>query len=194
MLTSNLAIKGVYNKVYAIIISGGKQYKVQEGEEVLLEKMEGKAGDKVEVGEVIFLSKNGDKVYEKDQLAKVKVKATIVEQTKDDKIIVFKYKPKKGYRRKRGHRQLLTKVMIDDINFPGKPAKKEKPKEVKKEVKEEAKPETKAKAKVKAKSPAKSKAKTTAKAAAKPDAKDSVKKTKTKKSADKTKKAEKKSK
>lgn len=172
--------------MYAIIISGGKQYKVQEDEEVLLEKMEGKTGDKVEVGEVIFLSKNGDKICEKDQLAKVKVKATIVEQTKDDKIIVFKYKPKKGYRRKRGHRQLLTKVMIDDINFPGKPAKKEKPKESKKEVKEETKP----KAKTKIKSPAKSKAKT--KAAAKSKVEASAKKTK--KSTGKTKKSEKKSK
>jgi len=188
MLTSNLAIKGVYNKVYAIIISGGKQYKVQEGEEVLLEKMEGKAGDKVEVGEVIFLSKNGDKIYEKDQLAKVKVKATIVEQTKDDKIIVFKYKPKKGYRRKRGHRQQVTKVMIDDINFPGKPAKKEKPKEVKKETKEETKPKVAAKTK----SSAKSKTKTKMKAATKPKTEASTKKTK--KSTGKTKKSEKKSK
>ena len=136
--------------MYAIIISGGRQYKIEEGEEVLFEKIKGNPGDKVDLGEVIFLSKNGDKVLEKEELANVKVKGEIVEQTKDDKIIVFKYKPKKGYRRKQGHRQHLTKIRVEDINFPGKPARKEAPKVVKEEEKKEkakaaAKPKAKAK-------------------------------------------------
>ncbi len=145
--------------MYAIIISGGKQYKVEEGEEVLLEKVKGNPGDKVELGEVIFLSRNGDKVLEKTELAKVKVKGEIVEQTKDDKIIVFKYKPKKGYRRKQGHRQHLTKIRVEDIHFPGKPAKKEAPKEEKvEEKKEKAKAAAKPKAAAKVeKEPAKAK-------------------------------------
>ncbi|NIT03952.1 50S ribosomal protein L21, partial [Candidatus Saccharibacteria bacterium] len=94
-------------------------------------------------------------------MSKVRVKAEIIEQTRDDKILVFKYKPKKGYRRKRGHKQHLTKVRIEDISFPGKPAKPKtrevpevKPKETKKPpAKKKAK--TKAKAKVKAKVKAK---------------------------------------
>jgi len=105
---------------YAIIESGGKQYKVQKEEEVLLEKIEGKPGDKVKFDKVIFLSNGEQKIHQKEVLSKVKVKGTIVEQLKGEKIIVFKYKPKKGYKRMRGHRQFLTKVRIDDINVPQK--------------------------------------------------------------------------
>lgn len=137
--------------MYAIIISGGKQYKIEEDEEVLLEKIRGNAGDKVELGEVIFLSKNGEKVLEKEELSKVKIKGEIVEQTKDEKIIVFKYKPKKGYRRKRGHRQLLTKVKVEEIDFPGKPPKAVVPKEEKKEIEKEGKEKAKAVTKTKVK-------------------------------------------
>ncbi len=152
--------------MYAIIIIGGKQHKVEEGQEILVEKIKGDAGDKIEVGETIFLSTNGDRVVTKEELANVKVKGEIVEQTKDDKIIVFKYKPKKGYRRKRGHRRLLTRVLIEDISFPGKPDKpkevEEKPtkseKKVKKKPKAVAKSKTKAKVEKKA---AKTKTKTT---------------------------------
>lgn len=147
--------------MYAIIISGGKQHKVEEGQEVLLEKIEGKAGDKIEVGETIFLSKNGDKIFARDELEEVKIKGEIIEQTRDEKIIVFKYKPKKGYRRKRGHKRFLTKVLIEDINFPGKPAKIEKPLEPKEKVVSgskvtKKKPKVKPKAKAKVKSQEKS--------------------------------------
>ena len=150
--------------MYAIIISGGKQHKVEEGQELLLEKIEGKAGDKIEVGEAIFLSKNGDKIFARDELEEVKIKGEIIEQTRDDKIIVFKYKPKKGYRRKRGHKRFLTKVLIEDINFPGKPAKIEKPPEPKEKVVSGSKV-TKKKPKVKTKTKTKAKAKSQEKSA-----------------------------
>ena len=101
--------------MYAIIESGGKQYKVKAGDEILLEKINGKAGDKIELKKILFFTKNGETILLQKDLTKVKVKATILEQTKGDKIIVFKYKAKKNYRRKRGHRQLLTKVKIDEI-------------------------------------------------------------------------------
>ncbi|MDI6689256.1 MAG: 50S ribosomal protein L21 [Actinomycetota bacterium] len=103
---------------YAIIESGGKQYKVRKGEEVLIEKIEGKPGDKVKFDKIIFLSHGDQKIHQKEVLSKVKVKGTIVEQLKGEKIIVFKYEPKKGYKRMRGHRQILTKVRIDDIKVP----------------------------------------------------------------------------
>ena len=150
--------------MYAIIVSGGKQHKVEEGQEVLLEKIEGKPGDKIDVGEPIFLSTNGDRMYAPDQLSKVKVKAEIIEQTRDEKIIVFKYKPKKGFRRKRGHKRLLTKVLIEDISFPGKPAQPEKPKAAKEKPAESKKAAAK-------KPRAKTKPKTVAKAAAKTEKK-----------------------
>ncbi len=172
--------------MYAIIIIGGKQHKVEEGQEILVEKIKGDAGDKIEVGETIFLSTNGDRVVTKEELANVKVKGEIVEQTKDDKIIVFKYKPKKGYRRKRGHRRLLTRVRIEDISFPGKPdkpGKLDKPKEV------EEKP-TKSEKKVKKKPKAVAKSKTKAKA----EKKAAKTKTKTTRSTKKAKKTDKKDK
>jgi len=109
--------------VYAIIESGGKQYKVKAGDEILLEKINGKAGDKIELKKILFFTKNGETILLQKDLTKVKVKATILEQTKGDKIIVFKYKAKKNYRRKRGHRQLLTKVKIDEIILSEGPKK-----------------------------------------------------------------------
>lgn len=101
--------------MYAIVEQGAKQYKLEVGDEVLVEKIEGKPGDKVELDKVVFLKGAGEVVFEEETLKEAKVKATIVEQTKDKKIIVFKYKPKKNYRRKRGHRQRLTRLKIDEI-------------------------------------------------------------------------------
>lgn len=100
--------------MYAIMESGGKQYKVSPEDELMLEKIEGKPGKKIEISRVLMLAENGKIKVGKDA-EKAKVKATIVEQTRGAKVIVFKYKSKKNYRRKRGHRQFLTKVRIDEI-------------------------------------------------------------------------------
>ncbi len=103
-------------KIYAIISSGGKQYKVEENKDIVVERIEGKEGDKITLSEVNLIS-NGSKVeIGKPMLAKAAVKATIKKQIKGDKVIAFKYKPKKRYRRKVGHRQLLTVLHLDKIS------------------------------------------------------------------------------
>jgi large subunit ribosomal protein L21 len=114
----------VLKELYAIIQTGGKQYKVSEKEEILIERLSGNQGDKVEVGRAVLINKDGVTVSDPVALSKVKIKGTIVDQLLSDKVIVFKFKPKKNYRRKNGHRQLLTKVRIDKISL-GR-AKKEK--------------------------------------------------------------------
>jgi large subunit ribosomal protein L21 len=87
------------------------------GDEVLLDKIKGKPGDEVQIERVIFLGGGEKSVLHREELSKAKVKAVIAEQLRGEKIVTFKYKPKKGYRCKRGHRQLLTKVRIEEINF-----------------------------------------------------------------------------
>ena len=125
--------------MYAIIEQGSKQHKVEVDREILVEKIDGKPGDKVEFDKVIFLRGKSETVAEDSaRLRQAKVKATIVEQTKDKKIIVFKYKPKKNYRRKTGHRQCLTRLKIDEIIG----LKEEKAEAKKTEVKKETPKET----------------------------------------------------
>lgn len=104
--------------MYAVIQAGGKQYKVQEGDELFIEKIRGEQGDKIEVGRVIFVNNNGKITSDPQALSKVKVKATILKHILDDKVTIFKYKAKKGYSRKQGHRQNLTRVRIDKISLP----------------------------------------------------------------------------
>lgn len=123
--------------MYAIVESGGKQYKVEKGETLLLDRLPAKEGDKVDLRAVMF--RDGDVVTDPAELEKVKVEATIAEHLRGPKIRVFKYKAKKGYRRRAGHRSELTKVEITDLKkLIRKPAAKEP------EAKAEAKAETKA--------------------------------------------------
>jgi large subunit ribosomal protein L21 len=101
--------------MYAIVNSGGKQYKVQEGEIVKVEKLSGNVGDKISFDKVLMFS-DGDKVnVGTPLLEKAAVNGHIVEQGKNKKIIVFKYKRRKRYRRKQGHRQQFTAVKIESI-------------------------------------------------------------------------------
>lgn len=125
--------------MFVIIETGGKQYKIEEGDEVVVEKITGKNGDKVSFPQVVFAGKNGKVITDEKRLGKVKVEGEIVEHFLGDKVIAFKYKPKKRYRRKKGHRQNLTKVKINKIEFSGKKAvDEEKKKPVKKMVKKVA--------------------------------------------------------
>lgn len=97
--------------MYAVIKTGGKQYKVASGDVIKIEKIAGEAGSEVVFSEVLAL---GDNVGT-PLVAGASVKATIVKQAKDDKVIVFKKKRRQNYRRKNGHRQNITIVKIAEI-------------------------------------------------------------------------------
>lgn len=101
--------------MYAVVATGGKQYKVQEGEILRVEKLAGEVGTEVAFDQVLMLSDGENVTIGKPVLEGAQVKAHIVEQGKSKKIIVFKYKRRKRYRRKQGHRQPFTAVKIDAI-------------------------------------------------------------------------------
>jgi len=100
--------------MYAVIKTGGKQYKVAKDDIIEVEKLDKEIGDKVDL-EVIALSDKDTLVVDTESLAKAKVTGEVVDQFKDDKVIVFKFKKRKGYKRLRGHRQNLTRVRITKI-------------------------------------------------------------------------------
>ncbi|ABR48460.1 ribosomal protein L21 [Alkaliphilus metalliredigens QYMF] len=102
--------------MYAIIETGGKQYRVQEGDTLFVEKLEASKDDVVTIDNVLAVSKDGSLTIGSPIVEGAKVEAKVVEQGKGKKIIVFKYKPKKDYRRKQGHRQPYTKLIIEKIN------------------------------------------------------------------------------
>jgi large subunit ribosomal protein L21 len=102
--------------MYAVICTGGKQYKVSEGQTVRVEKLPGAVGDSISFDRVLLYS-DGDTVkVGQPTLDGMTVTGRIVQQGKAKKIIVFKYKRRKGYRRKQGHRQAFTALKIDNIN------------------------------------------------------------------------------
>ena len=100
--------------MYAIIATGGKQYKVSEGDVIRVEKLDVEAGNGVTFDHVIAVSDGTLKVG--DDVANASVEATVVEQGRGKKVIVYKYKRKTGYHKKNGHRQAYTKVKIEKIN------------------------------------------------------------------------------
>ena len=103
--------------MYAIVDSGGKQYKVQEGEILRVEKLTGEVGDSVSFDRILMFSDGENVNVGTPLLEDVAVNGHIVEQGKAKKIIVFKYKRRKRYRRKRGHRQQFTAVRVDSIKI-----------------------------------------------------------------------------
>jgi len=101
--------------MYAIIVTGGKQYKVSEGDVLFIEKKDVEEGAAVKFEEVLAVSDDNGNFSVNP--ASASVDATVVAHGKDKKIIVYKYKPKKGYHKKQGHRQPYTKVKIEKINL-----------------------------------------------------------------------------
>lgn len=100
--------------MYAVIKTGGKQYKVEEGDTIRVEKLAGEKGDTITFNEILMIG--GDEyVIGSPVIDGAQVSATVVRQFKDKKIIVFKMKRRKRYRRKQGHRQELTEVRITGI-------------------------------------------------------------------------------
>ncbi len=100
--------------MYAIIATGGKQYKVSEGDVIKVEKIDAENGSAVTFDQVLAVSDNGLKVGA--DVAKATVTATVMDQGRGKKVIVYKYKRKTGYHKKNGHRQAYTQVKIDKIN------------------------------------------------------------------------------
>jgi len=99
--------------MYAVIESGGKQYKVEEGTSLLVDRLDAKDGDKISLRPVLF--RDGDVIVGAKELAKVKVEAKVAEHLRGEKIKVFKYKAKKGYRKRAGHRSELTKLEVTSL-------------------------------------------------------------------------------
>lgn len=127
--------------MYAIVKTGGKQYTVKPGDVLDVEKLDGEAGDKVNL-EVLFLNDGSNVITDPKALAKTPVVAEILDQHKGKKQIIFKFKKRKGYKRTRGHRQQLTRLCIVDVagskaDGPAKKAKAEKPAKAAKPAKAE---------------------------------------------------------
>ena len=154
--------------MFAVIRTGGKQYKVSKDDVITVEKLAGDAGAKLEFTDVLAIGDGPDTTFGTPIVAGARVTAAVLEQTQGDKIIIFKKSRRKNYRRKRGHRQQLTVLRITDISPGGKaaakaPAKEKAPAKAetkpKAKVKPKAEPKAKPKPKASAKAPAKAKAK-----------------------------------
>jgi len=157
--------------LYAIIEAGGKQYRVSEGDLIDVERRSGEVGQAIDFQDVLLIGDQETIHVGKPVLAGARVVGTIAEQGKAAKIIVFKFKRRKKYRKKQGHRQLFTRVRIDQIELDGPKGRQPKTEKIKKAITTE-KETTEAVAKIPAKTVKKKAAK---KAAAK--AKDKAVKT-----------------
>ncbi|MGL4453595.1 50S ribosomal protein L21 [Clostridium mediterraneense] len=101
--------------MYAVVTTGGKQYRVQEGDVLFVEKLDAEVESTVELTEVLAVAKDGEIKVGTPVVEGAKVVAKVLAQGKAKKVVVFKYKPKKDYRRKNGHRQPYTKLVIEKI-------------------------------------------------------------------------------
>lgn len=102
--------------MYAVIETGGKQYRVQEGDTLFVEKLNANEEDTVTIDKVLAVSKDGQLKVGSPMVEGASVEAKVLQQGKGKKIVIFKYKPKKDYRKKKGHRQPYTKLIIEKIN------------------------------------------------------------------------------
>lgn len=149
--------------MFAVIRTGGKQYRVAPDDLIVVEKVAGEAGEIIEFGEVLMLGGNGSAQLGSPLVAGASVAGEVVAQKRSPKIIVFKKKRRKNYRRKRGHRQMLTAVRITEILTDGKKPSKTKAAPKPAAAKTEAKEPKAEKAKT---APKKAASKTAAKKAA----------------------------
>ena len=109
--------------MYAIVKAGGKQYRVEKGQKLLIERVREDEGATLTLEPILYRS--DDVVFGSDDLQKVKVEATVLEHLRGPKIRVFKFKPKRGYKKTQGHRQELTRIEVTEIKMASrKPAQK----------------------------------------------------------------------
>ena len=101
--------------MYAVLVTGGKQYRVQEGDVLFVEKLDAEVETTVELNEILAVGKEDGLIVGKPVVEGAKVVAKVLAQGKAKKIIVFKFKRKKDYRKKQGHRQSFTKIQIEKI-------------------------------------------------------------------------------
>lgn len=101
--------------MYAVVEIAGKQYKAEEGQSLFVNKLEGKEGDKVEFGNILLKGDNDKFEVGSPGIKGAKISAKILEHVKGDTVIVFKKKRRKGYKKRNGHRQQFTKILIEKI-------------------------------------------------------------------------------
>jgi large subunit ribosomal protein L21 len=127
--------------MYAIVRTGGKQYRVERGQRLLIERLHAEAGAEVSLEPLLYRSEEA--VLDKQGLGQVKVTAKVIEHVRGEKLRVFKFKPKRGYRRRTGHRQELTRIEVTEIAKQARKAATAKPAGA--ETKPKAKPQRAAK-------------------------------------------------
>lgn len=103
--------------MYAIIRSGGKQYRAEVGATIDVDRLPNAVGDAIEISDVLLVVNDGDTMIGQPRVEGASVAATVVEQFRGKKIIVYKYRQRTNYRRKQGHRQYYTRLRIDDITI-----------------------------------------------------------------------------
>jgi large subunit ribosomal protein L21 len=106
--------------MYSIVKTGGKQYRVEEGQTLLIERLPVEEGAEVTLQPLLYV--DGDEVFDGEDLAAVTVQATVVAHERGPKLRIVKFKPKRGYKRRTGHRQELTRVRVTGIAKSAKPA------------------------------------------------------------------------
>ena len=103
--------------MYAVVKTGGKEYRVSKGDLIRVEKLVGKVGDPVELKDVLMVSKEGETLLGNPHLTHVVIKGEIVQELKGKKVLTYKMKRRKNYRRFKGHRQTYTYLKVNDINL-----------------------------------------------------------------------------
>ena len=118
-----MTLRSVIVTDYAVVASGGKQYRIQNGDTVRVESLNCSQGDTIELRDVLLVSKEGNVTVGNPVLTDAKVITKVVSNGRNKKVIVFKYKAKTRYRKKNGHRQNFTDLQVIDISVAETPAK-----------------------------------------------------------------------
>jgi large subunit ribosomal protein L21 len=101
--------------MYAVIQTGGKQYRVSQGDLITIEKLEGAAGDRIELNSVLMVGEGDQVTFGRPWLEQARVVGTIVRQERGPKVLIYKHKRRKGYQKRQGHRQSQTLLRVTDI-------------------------------------------------------------------------------